>query len=891
MIHNLKKLPLVFISVLFFIACRNSNPHYVAERNIEALNREAFDCRYKNIDSSRIKALNVVESLDSAQKEGTIDVVDFYNSQKARAWNTIAYSYFLASNYDSAMVYINRIRNIKEDYRNKEIEEAISSIVEAKFFKRKCQCKEVYSMLTSSVSIFDFRCDLLINLPREIVNALKYKFYLKKFDRERYNWAKSEYLFGLAALNKYYMGSDFSKVVSILDKIKNNQDLQPDNTQKIILYYIYAKDYFSALDSKNPQYLDSAYVYLKKGLDMLEKPEDRIDYFLAMNCRLIAQMLVDSTAGRMIGKDPIDIYRIKQKYIDPECHSEEIGIDSPRLPLLLFEKANAIFENGADRYQTMVSRIFTGDYYLLQGDSARAETLYNESLKYCEDIKRTGGGALKWRNKIYLRLINSATEKTPITQIKQWNGLLYTTTQTIADNAKKDRLFKKQAEIEQSNFKVLFLIVFIITVLIGLISALNIRKTNKNKNALNEANETGFKIMSSMNEIETVIPEVGIQKLKEIINKEFHFFFNMHIPCICLFDNEKNVLKFACGKDVSYSEPVADDKTCNIKHLSIVCFKKKKEIYTMYHKNDTGFFKMSHLDVEMLPPPSAFCFMPLKSGKQDKLIGVITIQSKNKFNSFHRLLLRTVSSYIAVALDTLQRNGSMIEDWAITDTYNSIIRHEIRPKIQIEIPDYLAELKNAINKNNQTGIQKELERLFGVSDSLLQIFNTLSTTPLLTVRKLPLKFSSFDIREIFTFLKVMKRNTNPNVELIFDMEKPHWVIADRVLIELLLRALIQNAINYTREGSITVSAAEYELDNEFIQVFVKDTGEGISEEVKKSIFSICDEAKSDNGHGFGLILCQHIIKLHTNSKIGVESKINEGSAFYFTLKKADINNE
>jgi len=414
-----------------------------------------------------------------------------------------------------------------------------------------------------------------------------------------------------------------------------------------------------------------------------------------------------------------------------------------------------------------------------------------------------------------------------------------------------------------------------------------VKKLNKNKNALNEANETGFKIMSSMNEIETVIPEAAVQKLAEIVDREFQFQFNMHIPFICLYDEENDSLKYSCGKELPCDEYSVEEKSSDMKHLSMVCFKKKKEIYIDSYQNDNEPDGELHINQEA----STVCFLPLRNGRDDKPIGVISIQSKRKIGSYQRLLFRTISSYVAIALDTILRNVSLIEDWAVTDTHNSIIRHEIRPKIQIEIPDYLEGLKNALAKNNQEDIHKELNRLIGVSDSLVQIVNTLSATAVLTVRKLPVKLSSFDIRIIFSSLEVMKRSMNQNVELIFDMEKPYLVVADKVMIELLLRTLIQNAINHTRQGSITVSASEYENDKDFIQVCVKDTGEGISDEMKKTIFSISDRAKIETGHGFGLVLCQHIVKMHTNSKIGVESKINEGSTFYFTLRKANIMNK
>ena len=83
---------------------------------------------------------------------------------------------------------------------------------------------------------------------------------------------------------------------------------------------------------------------------------------------------------------------------------------------------------------------------------------------------------------------------------------------------------------------------------------------------------------------------------------------------------------------------------------------------------------------------------------------------------------------------------------------------------------------------------------------------------------------------------------------------------------------------------------EEESDEEgHIVINVRDNGKGIPEEIIKNLFNkdVTTSTKGtdgESGTGFGLPLCQDLIKAH-DSEIFVESKVEDGSRFYFQLKK------
>lgn len=108
------------------------------------------------------------------------------------------------------------------------------------------------------------------------------------------------------------------------------------------------------------------------------------------------------------------------------------------------------------------------------------------------------------------------------------------------------------------------------------------------------------------------------------------------------------------------------------------------------------------------------------------------------------------------------------------------------------------------------------------------------------------------------------------------------VLADENRFRQILTNLVDNAIKYTTEGQITLSASR--LNDNMIKVTVADTGSGISEADRQTIFESFQQAEKnkDDGAGLGLSIVKQLVQLH-NGDIWVESEEGKGSAFHFTL--------
>jgi len=115
------------------------------------------------------------------------------------------------------------------------------------------------------------------------------------------------------------------------------------------------------------------------------------------------------------------------------------------------------------------------------------------------------------------------------------------------------------------------------------------------------------------------------------------------------------------------------------------------------------------------------------------------------------------------------------------------------------------------------------------------------------------------------------------------------IFGNQFSIEEAVTNLLLNALKYTpKEGTITISAKN---QNGFILMEIADTGIGIPQEELPKVFDEFYRATNAkkmerDGTGLGLSIVKHIVERH-KGQVGVESKENSGSKFWFTLPKAE----
>ncbi|MBU1912608.1 MAG: HAMP domain-containing protein [Candidatus Omnitrophica bacterium] len=125
------------------------------------------------------------------------------------------------------------------------------------------------------------------------------------------------------------------------------------------------------------------------------------------------------------------------------------------------------------------------------------------------------------------------------------------------------------------------------------------------------------------------------------------------------------------------------------------------------------------------------------------------------------------------------------------------------------------------------------------------------------------------------------------VELTIKPDFPK-VMCDRIRISEVFSNLVSNAIKYTKKDIRPVIEIGWSDKKDFYEFYVKDNGIGIEKQYYDKVFQIFQRlyAKGEyEGTGAGLTIVKKIVENHSG-KIWVESEIDAGSTFYFTLPKA-----
>ncbi|WP_435313917.1 sensor histidine kinase [Cellulophaga fucicola] len=188
--------------------------------------------------------------------------------------------------------------------------------------------------------------------------------------------------------------------------------------------------------------------------------------------------------------------------------------------------------------------------------------------------------------------------------------------------------------------------------------------------------------------------------------------------------------------------------------------------------------------------------------------------------------------------------------------------------------------------------EKYLERANKGVERLIYIVKDLDMITKLEAGGLTMEFEDFDIVELIqnVFDLLEMRAAKKQITLTFDMEykNPILVRGDKERMQQVVSNLLVNSIKYGHTNGTTEVSVENLIKNKVI-VRVTDNGEGISKEHLSRLFErFYRVEKSRNrevgGSGLGLSIVKHIIEAH-NEKIYVESVVDVGSEFSFTLEK------
>ena len=209
-----------------------------------------------------------------------------------------------------------------------------------------------------------------------------------------------------------------------------------------------------------------------------------------------------------------------------------------------------------------------------------------------------------------------------------------------------------------------------------------------------------------------------------------------------------------------------------------------------------------------------------------------------------------------------------IERIANVETTLSVLRHDVSPFMSyLSNPDLTPELRDE------------------VLGQLLRTFDNIKGWTRLSIPGgMAFHATVFPLQESFEEVRCQVPRPAADVELRFEATDIR-LHADRMLVVIMLRNLVGNALKHTTKGSIVVSAT---MADGMADICVRDTGSGMDTAQVESLFRADRTLPAGSEHGFGLILCRYIIKKHDDltrrgCRIWAESTPGEGTAMHVML--------
>jgi signal transduction histidine kinase len=288
--------------------------------------------------------------------------------------------------------------------------------------------------------------------------------------------------------------------------------------------------------------------------------------------------------------------------------------------------------------------------------------------------------------------------------------------------------------------------------------------------------------------------------------------------------------------------------------------------------------------------------------EQGELVWVVTIlhdqtEAFDKARLFEQLKdvsaglerkVQEATAELAQQNELLRRQHIELEQAsALKSQFLANISHEFRTPLNA-ILGYTYMLLQGINGPVSDAARKSLTRIDSNSRHLLALINDILDITRLEAGRMPLTVTSFRIpalvEEVMSELEpiVKKSSLEVRVQMHRNLRA---VQTDRQKVKQIVLNLLSNALKFTTEGNVTISARAEKGGR--VAIAVSDTGVGIPDEAQSKIFEDFRQldvspARGYGGTGLGLSICRRLAQM-LGGTIDLESEVGSGSTFTLRL--------
>lgn len=237
--------------------------------------------------------------------------------------------------------------------------------------------------------------------------------------------------------------------------------------------------------------------------------------------------------------------------------------------------------------------------------------------------------------------------------------------------------------------------------------------------------------------------------------------------------------------------------------------------------------------------------------------------------------------------DLQKSNDRLISIDKLKDEFLANTSHELRTPLQgiIGIAD---SLRRGVGGSMSKFVEDQMSMIVTSGERLSRLVNDILDFSKLKHSDLSLKNIPVDLYQAVNFTLTLNQVNIDLIKVNIKNGIPEdfpTLFADENRLQQILQNLIANAVKFTEEGSIIVTAKI--LPDRMAEISVTDTGIGIDEKNQERIFDFFEQvesgdARNSGGTGLGLAISRALVNLH-GGDIGVESEWKKGSRFYFTL--------
>ncbi|WP_119069037.1 GAF domain-containing protein [Aggregatilinea lenta] len=264
-------------------------------------------------------------------------------------------------------------------------------------------------------------------------------------------------------------------------------------------------------------------------------------------------------------------------------------------------------------------------------------------------------------------------------------------------------------------------------------------------------------------------------------------------------------------------------------------------------------------------------------------------------------LVQSVASQVGIAL---QNAYLYLEQVEVAEQLRGIDRlkseflasmsHELRTPLN-SIIGYAEVLLDGIDGDLTEDMQEDVETIHGSGRHLLNLINDVLDLAKIEAGQMDMSVEPISLpalaNEVLATARVLLGGKPVELVTQFDESLP-GVEADPLRLRQIINNLVSNAIKFTEEGNVTISAEPFADDPSMLKVSIADSGIGISPENLPLVFERFRQVDQSatrrvGGTGLGLAITRQLVQMH-GGDIWVESAEGAGSVFSFTVPVAVV---